>query len=208
MIDTSPNQNRCELNKIKKFVIGKGYNLIGEVIEFGTFTAQSTLNLSTQFPDKKIYTIDHFKGLEVTNKNVPEGSDWIESAFALGNPLYENIHSIPKTIDEVKEKLRGCSNVEMIIEDVHKLTNPSDYGISKISICNIDVDIYEPTVSSLEFLTKCEWSEVFIRFDDWHGGESEYDQHERLAFSEWIEKYKYDYEITHGGYIGGVYVKR
>lgn len=208
MIDTSPNQNRCELNKIKKFVIEKGYNLIGEVIEFGTFTAQSTLNLSTQFPDKKIYTIDHFKGLEVTNKNVPEGSDWIESAFALGNPLYENIHSIPKTIDEVKEKLKGCSNVEMIIEDVHKLTNPSDYGISKISICNIDVDIYEPTVSSLEFLTKCEWSEVFIRFDDWHGGESEYDQHERLAFSEWIEKYKYDYEITHGGYIGGVYVKR
>jgi hypothetical protein len=208
MIDTSPNQNRCELDKIKKFVIGKGYNLIGEVIEFGTFTAQSTLNLSAQFPDKKIYTIDHFKGLEVTNKNVPEGSDWIESAFALGNPLYENIHSIPKTIDEVKEKLRGCSNVEMIIEDVHKLTNPSDYGISKISICNVDVDIYEPTVSALEFLTKCEWSEVFIRFDDWHGGESEYDQHERLAFSEWIEKYKYDYEITHGGYIGGVYVKR
>ena len=208
MIDTSPNQNRCELDKIKNFVIEKGYNLVGEVIEFGTFTAQSTLNLSTQFPDKKIYTIDHFKGLEVTNKNVPEGSDWIESAFALGNPLYENIHSIPKTIDEVKEKLRGCSNVEMIIEDVHKLTNPSDYGISKISICNIDVDIYEPTVSSLEFLTKCEWSEVFIRFDDWHGGESEYDQHERLAFSEWIEKYKYDYEITHGGYIGGVYVKR
>jgi hypothetical protein len=208
MIDTSPNQSRCELDKIKNFVIGKGYNLIGEVIEFGTFTAQSTLNLSTQFPDKKIFTIDHFKGLEVTNKNVPEGSDWIESAFAIGNPLYENIHSIPKTIDEVKEKLRGCSNVKMIIEDVHKLTNPSDYGISKISICNIDVDIYEPTVSALEFLTKCEWSEVFIRFDDWHGGESEYDQHERLAFSEWIEKYKYDYEITHGGYIGGVYVKR
>jgi len=208
MIDTSPNQNRCELDKIKNFVIEKGYNLVGEVIEFGTFTAQSTLNLSAQFPDKKIYTKDHFNGLEVTNKNETEGSDWIESAFAIGNPLYENIHSIPKTIDEVKEKLRGCSNVEMIIEDVHKLTNPSDYGISKISICNIDVDIYEPTVSSLEFLTKCEWSEVFIRFDDWHGGESEYDQHERLAFSEWIEKYKYDYEITHGGYIGGVYVKR
>jgi hypothetical protein len=208
MIDTSPNQNRCELDKIKDFVVRKRYNLIGEVIEFGTFTGRSTLNLSSQFPEKKIYTIDHFKGLEVTNKNVPEGSDWIESAFAIGNPLYENIHSIPKTIDEVKEKLRGCSNVEMIIEDVHKLKNPSDYGISKISICNIDVDIYEPTVSALEFLTKCEWSEVFIRFDDWHGGESEYDQHERLAFSEWIEKYKYYYEITHGGYIGGVYVKR
>jgi len=204
MIDTSPNQNSCELDNIKDFVLSKKYNLIGEVIEFGTFTGRSTLNLSDQFPDKKIYTIDHFKGLEITKKNVPEGSDWIESAFAIGNPLYENIHHIPKTVDEVKKILRARPNVEMIIEDVHKLKNPSDYEISKISICNIDVDIYEPTVSALEFLTKCEWSEVFIRFDDWHGGESEYDQHERLAFSEWIEKYKYDYEITHGGYIGGV----
>ena len=32
MIDTSPNQNRCELDKIKDFVVRKRYNLIGEVI--------------------------------------------------------------------------------------------------------------------------------------------------------------------------------
>jgi hypothetical protein len=53
-----------------------------------------------------------------------------------------------------------------------------------------------------------EWNELFIRFDDWHGHEAEYDQHERLAFQEWIDKYKYEYEITHGGLCGGVYVKR
>ena len=96
----------------------------------------------------------------------------------------------------------------MIISDVHKLTDPKDYNIGKIALVNIDVDIYEPTVSSLEFVTKCEWNEIFIRFDDWHGGEPEYDEHERLAFIEWINKYGYKYEITHGGLIGGVYVKR
>jgi hypothetical protein len=208
MIDTTPNQNRCELEKIKDYIGRGNFKLVGDIVEFGTFTGRSTRNLSSQFPDKKVYTIDHFKGLELTNKNIPKGSDWVESAFAIGNPLYKNIDSIPKTIEEVKERLKDCLNVQMIIEDVHKLKNPSEYGISKISICNIDVDIYEPTVSALEFLTKCEWSEVFIRFDDWHGGEPEYDQHERLAFSEWIQKYKYDYQITHGGYIGGVYVKR
>jgi len=115
---------------------------------------------------------------------------------------------VPKSIDEVRQRFLGHDNIKMIISDVHELTEPSDYGISKVAVCNLDVDIYEPAVSSLEFLSKCEWSEVFIRFDDWHGGEPEYDQHERLAFTEWIEKYKYEYTITHGGYIGGVYVKR
>ena len=208
MINTSPNFNRCETNMVKNVIESYGFNLIGDVVEFGTFTGGSTKTLSNLFPNKTIFTIDHFEGLEKTNKNVPNDSDWIERAFALDNPLYVNNSNVPKSIDEVRQRFEGHNNIKMIISDIHDLTEPSDYGISKISICNLDVDIYEPAVSSLEFLSKCEWSEVFIRFDDWHGGEPEYDQHERLAFTEWIEKYKYEYTITHGGYIGGVYVKR
>ena len=208
MINTNPNNEICDISHIQGIITINKYNLIGDVIEFGTFTGGSTKTLSSVFPDKTIFTIDHFQGLEQTNKNVPSDSDWIERAFALDNPLYVDNHNVPKSINEVKERFRGHDNIKMIISDVHKLTIPSDYGISKIAICNIDVDIYEPTVSALEFLTKCEWSEVFIRFDDWHGGEPEYDQHERLAFTEWIEKYNYKFDITHGGYIGGVYVKR
>ena len=208
MINTNPNNEICEIEVIETTININKYNLIGDVIEFGTFTGGSTKTLSATFTDKKIFTIDHFQGLEQTNKNVPSDSDWIERAFALDNPLYVNNHNVPKSIDEVRQRFENHDNIKMIISDVHKLTIPSDYGISKIAICNIDVDIYEPTVSALEFLTKCEWSEVFIRFDDWHGGEPEYDQHERLAFSEWIEKYNYKFDITHGGHIGGVYVKR
>jgi len=208
MINTSPNFEKCELGLLPNIIKSNGYNLIGDVVEFGTFTGGSTKALSYMFPDKTIFTIDHFEGLEKTKKNVPSGSDWIEKAFALNNPLYINNGNVPKSIDEVRKRFEEHNNIKMIISDVHKLTEPSDYGISKVSICNIDVDIYEPTVSSLEFLTKCEWSEVFIRFDDWHGAEPQYDHHERLAFIEWIEKYKYNFNITHGGYIGGVYVKR
>lgn len=206
MINTNPNQISCEIEQLGKVV--SQYNLIGDVIEFGTFTASSTKSLSTSFPNKTIFTIDHFQGLEPTNKNIPKGSDWIENAFALNNPLYIHNQNVPKSIEQVKERLKNCNNVKMIISNIHNLTNPSDYGINEIAICNLDVDIYEPAVSALEFLTKCKWSEVFIRFDDWHGGESEYDQHERLAFTEWIEKYNYQFIVTHGGYIGGVYVKR
>lgn len=208
MIDTSPNKHNLQVNGIKNFIINKNYNLVGDVVEFGTFTGGSTKTLASEFYNKTIFTIDHFKGLEETKKGVPEGSDWTETAFALDNPLYVDIPNVPKSIDELKKRFEPHPNIRMIIEDVHKLLTPNNYGISKVAICNVDVDIYEPTVSALNFLGLCDWSEVFIRFDDWHGGESNYDNHERLAFIEWIEKNNYKFEITHGGLSGGAYVKR
>ena len=198
----------CDINDIGGFVNGQKYNLVGDVLEFGTFTGGSTKTLSRSFPNKKIYTIDHFQGLEKTNKNIPKNSDWIERAFAIDNPLYTGNPNVPKSIEELKKRFEGHNNIIMIVEDIHKLKKPSDYGIEKIAICNIDVDIYEPTVSALEFLSKCVWNEVFIRFDDWHGGESEYDNHERLAFREWVNKYGYQHKITHNSAMGGAYVKK
>ena len=206
MINTSPNNQMCELYTLKE--LAEKYNTTGDVVEFGTFTGRSTLQLSHLFPDKTVFTIDHFKGLEKTNKNIPSDSDWVEHTFAIGNPLYDDNENVPKSVEELKGRFYGRTNIKMIIQDVHKLELPTYYNIGEVGACNIDVDIYEPTVSALEFLTKCKWNEVVIRFDDWHGGEEEYDQHERLAFVEWIEKYGYEYEVIHGGYCGGVYVKR
>jgi len=208
MINTSPNLSRCDLYQIRNFIEGKKYNLQGDVLEFGTFTGSSTKTLASMFPEKKIFTIDHFQGLEATKKGIPEGIDWEENSFSIYNPIYKDNANVPKSIDELQRRFQPYPNIKMIVEDVHKLREPNFYGISKIAVCNVDVDIYEPTVSSLEFLTKCVWNEVFIRFDDWHGGESKFDLHERLAFTEWIEKYKYNYVITHGGFVGGVFVKR
>jgi hypothetical protein len=205
MINTNPNIDSCTLETLCSVI--QNYNLVGDVLEFGTCTCQSAIQLATSLPEKTIFTIDHFKGLEKTNKPLPFTSDWSEGSFALGawNAIGEDF---PRTIEEAKRKLSTRPNITLILSDIHKLTEPADYNIKKIAICNVDVDIYEPTVSSLEFLTKCEWSKVFIRFDDWHGGESEYDQHERLAFTEWIEKYNYQYEVVYGGLYGGAIIKR
>jgi hypothetical protein len=97
----------------------------------------------------------------------------------------------------------------MIECDIHELKEPEDYGITNtIVACHSDVDIYEPTISGLRFLQKCKWDSVFIRFDDWHGHDPSYDFTERLAFKEWIDKTHYTYEITHGGFWGGVTVDR
>jgi hypothetical protein len=206
MIETNPNMERCDLHVVKEMV--DKYGLQGDIIEFGTFSCESALYVASQFPDRTIYTIDHFEGLEASNQPLPTSSNWTEGQFALGHPDYQAGH-IPKTIDEAIQKLSQRPNIQLIVKDVHKLEHPYQHGIlQKIAFANVDVDIYEPTVSSLKFLAACDWKEIFIRFDDWHGGESEYDFHERLAFKEWIEEHGYEYEITHGGYIGGVFVKR
>ena len=203
-INTNPNSNRCDLHLLPD--IYNTLQLTGDVLEFGTFTGNSSIHLAQTMPNHKIYTIDHFLGLEQTNK--ARVSDWYEGAFALGRPEYMDQNSIPKSVEELKQKISPYKNLQLIESDVHKLEHHDNYGIGQIGLVNIDVDIYEPTVSSLEFLTKCKWERIFIRFDDWHGDEPEFYEHERLAFAEWVTKYGYQYQITHGGYIGGVIVSR
>ena len=114
MINTNPNYETCQISDIKKIIEKKNYNLIGDVIEFGTFTGGSTKTLSSLFPEKTIFTIDHFQGLEKTNKNVPKDSDWIERAFALDNPLYVDNSNVPKSIDELLDKNRTLGGLATI----------------------------------------------------------------------------------------------
>ena len=99
-------------------------------------------------------------------------------------------------------------NITLVVQDIHELNEPSDYGITKISAVHIDVDIYEPTVSSLNFVDKCEWDEIYMRFDDWHGHEPDYDQHERLACKEWIDRNGYGVNVMRNGLHGELIVTR
>ena len=137
MINTSPNNSVCDIHNLQNITRNTNYNLVGDVIEFGTFTGGSTKTLSKMYPQKTIFTIDHFQGLEKTNKNIPQHSGWTEKAFSLDNPLYEHNSDVPKSVEELLERFKGHDNIKLIISDVHKLTVPSDYGISKIAVCNI-----------------------------------------------------------------------
>ena len=126
---------------------------------------------------------------------MPFGSGWVEGEFAY-------------PAAETRARLTKLGNVVVIEEDILALREPSRYGIGEVAVCHVDVDLYEPAAVALEFLSRCAWAEVFVRFDDWHGGEPEYDQHERLAFSEWVERYGYGYEVVYGGMAGGALVRR
>ena len=106
------------------------------------------------------------------------------------------------------DDLSQFDNISLIVEDIHDLTEPKDYEIKKICAVHIDVDIYEPTVSALNFVDQCEWKKIYMRFDDWHGHEPDYDQHERLACKEWLDKNNYKYELLRNGLHGEMIVTR
>jgi hypothetical protein len=200
-----PNWKNTEVCSIEKFAQKIKDLEEGDIIEFGVASAQTTIEIAKNNPDRKLFAFDHFLGLEVSQKPIPSHSGWHEGAFRVGDPDYPHI---PDTIEGVVKKLEIYPNVKLFVEDVHELKEPSDYGIGKIVAVNVDVDIYEPTVSSLKFLDKCEWDKLYIRFDDWHGHDPQFDNHERLATKEWLDKTGYKFDIPENGHVGGMIVWR
>ena len=175
----------------------------GDILEFGVCSGGTIVPIAQANPERSVFGFDHFEGLEKTSQPTPDYSGWESGSFRVGDPKYV---WIPQTIGDVIQKCSVAPNITLIVEDVHKLKEPSSYGISKIAAVHIDLDIYEPTVSALKFIDKCEWDDIYFRFDDWHGHEPDYDYHERKAFKEWLDLHGYKYEIYEDGLNGGAKV--
>ncbi len=177
-------------------------NTKGDVLEFGVACAGTIRDIAPINGTKTVYGFDHFKGLEQTKQETPDYAGWYKGAFRLEGSEYR------QTYERVVEDCAQFPNITLIVKDIHELREPSAYGIAKISAVHIDVDIYEPTVSSLNFVDKCEWDEIYMRFDDWHGHEPDYDQHERLACKEWVDRNGYSVEVMRNGLHGELIVSR
>ena len=177
-------------------------NTKGDILEFGVACAGTIRDIAPINHEKGVYGFDHFKGLEQTQQSTPDYAGWHKGAFKLEGDEYK------QTYREVVEDCSEFPNITLIVKDVHELEDPSAYGITTISAVHIDVDIYEPTVSSLKFVDKCEWDEIYMRFDDWHGHEPDYDAHERQACREWIDKNGYDVKVLRNGLHGELIVSR
>ncbi len=169
----------------------------GDILEFGVCSGVSTCEIAQAATQRRVIGFDHFQGLEQTKKSHYHPT-WNEGAFRVGS--YES----------VLDRTSRFSNIHLVIEDIHKLKDPISYGIRDIVAVHIDVDIYEPTVSSLNFIEKCRWNQLLIRFDDWHGHKSEhgFDMHERLACKEWLVRNNYHFSIPYNGHSGCVIVSR
>lgn len=141
---------------IKQFVneINTNPQFIGDILEFGTGSGSSTAKIASAFNRGKIFTYDGFVGLPKTNKVIPAGTNWGEGNYNFSE-------------ESTRNTLRNFQNITVEKCMMDNLKTPKEYGITKISGVNIDLDLYEGTLDALYFMDKCEWSNVLIRFDDW-----------------------------------------
>ena len=166
----------------------KNQNLKGDILEFGTGGGVSTQRIAGQYSGGKIHTFDGFVGLPKTNKVIPKGTGWYEGELMFSE-------------SETRDRLKYHSNVIVTKCMTWELKEPSEYNINKIAAVNMDLDLYEGTVDALNFMDKCVWDEILVRFDDWGYYEGtdqikeEVDEHERAAFFEYVKDkgYKYDF---------------
>lgn len=170
---------------------------IGQVIEFGTATGDSTeqINILLQ-QTRKITTIDGFIGLPKTNKPLPQGANWEE-----GNINYD--------VSVATNRLEKYNNITIIKSLTSDLKHPNHYEISKVAGVNIDTDLYEGAFEGLKFIDKCDWKQIIVRFDDWgalpHLIEEEIAQHEQAAFYDFIKETKYDFKFLNNCNDGSPY---
>ena len=121
-----------------------------DILEFGTGGARSTKIIAELTNEKKIITFDGFVGLPKTEKGIPKGTGWDE-----GNLKFDYENAVTMLAKHEKVKVHKCMSWE--------LTNPSDYGINKVSSVNFDFDLYEGTLDALRFVQKCEWNKIIFR---------------------------------------------
>lgn len=171
------------------FELMRNKNFVGQIVEFGTATGDSTEKMNAIFEgQKKITTFDGFVGFPKTNKVVPKNSGWFE-----GNCYFNE--------DIAKNRFKYNSNIHVVKCLTSELKDPSYYGISQVAGVNMDLDLYEGTLDGLNFIDKCDWNCLLVRFDDWgalvqnNQIPEEFAEHEQAAFYDFINKTKYKYKF-------------
>jgi O-methyltransferase len=154
----------------------------GDYTEFGVYEGRASREaykaaMRNGFSNIQFYVFDSFAGLpEVTG--VDAGAVFHEGQFACSRADYEkNLR---------KDKI-NLSKFE-IIEGYFDQTLPGYRNASQVAIAWIDCDLYESTVTVLDFLTDRMVNGSLIIFDDWFCFEGGSSKGEQLACKEWLEK--------------------
>ena len=133
-------------------------NIKGDIIELGIHKGNTSLLIKKILDiykiKKKIYLLDHFKGLIHYTKNDPKKSR-----------KYKNKFKSPKKNIEEFLKFFNFKNVFFLNKDATTLTQNSFKG-KKFCLAYFDMDLYEPTISALYAIDKSMVKGGLIVFDE------------------------------------------
>lgn len=160
-------------------------NIKGDIIEFGSYDGNNFFLLKKLLDlkkiKKKIYTVDHSKGLK----------DFSEIEFAIKKKKL-NMYKKPNANKLIKDLIKffKFDNAYFINKDVMKIRK-NFFNKKKFSLVILDLDLYKPTMKILEIIEKHISKNALLVFDQantavWKG--------EKLAVNNFLKKYK-NYKI-------------
>jgi len=174
--------------------------LTGDYLEFGVYKGESFC-ASYYFSklivrnDMLFYAFDSFEGLP----KVKEESRFYEGQYCISKEGFKDI------LKKRKVNLWYVGIVGGWFKDLHIKRN---VGINKASFIYIDCDLYESTVSVLEYVTPYIQNGTLIAFDDWNMFKGNKNKGEKRAFLEWLRKHKNitAVEFLRFGYHGNSFI--
>lgn len=124
------------------------YDLVGDIVELGTFEGASAFALARSNPDKRLFACDLFGGNPYPDRNE-----------------FAHLAIDDKAFEEVVKKTSFFPNI-ILVRGMHEVTVPL-LPVEKISFLHMDSDHYESHKIGLEILGPKVVSGGIIAFHDW-----------------------------------------
>ena len=131
--------------------------------------------------DSRYFGFDSFEGIpEIKGKD-------IGGAFAKG----DYAASRSKVTEYLKRQEIDLTRVQLVegwYEDTCTEETRTKFGLEKARVIHIDCDLYESTVTALNFITPLVQTGTIIMFDDYFHFHGDRRKGEACAFREWLER--------------------
>ncbi len=162
--------------------------LEGGYFEFGSHLGKSMISayhLSKRFmPNIIFYAFDSFEGLPEENsmKDESKFQQFKSGEFTSTEERFRsNLKKSGVNMSRV-HTFKGWYRDVLNKETMVKIKD------TKAAVVNIDCDLYESTVTALDFLVPYLQDGTLILFDDWFTYRGDPDRGEQKAFKEWLER--------------------
>lgn len=166
--------------------------LNGGYVEFGTWFGRSfnrNMLLFKELFDGDFYAFDSFGGLPKArpDEELYSAHDFVEGRYFCNEASFRAISNFTFSEADLDKRIEVVKGFYSDTLDGHTL---SDYGIKErsISFCVVDCDLYDATVSVLDFITPALEDGAIIYFDDYRLSRAARKASEYHAVAEWLKR--------------------
>lgn len=184
VFDSIPDYKPIGLNYSGMFWLASQYMRTisehGSYCEFGVFDGM-TFSLAYQMFKHQcgcFYAFDSFQGIG--------GAMETETTHFKDGDYYANVETFRYNMKFIGADTSRITATKGFFDHTLVGKMPADYGIEKISIAHIDVDVYEPALQALEFISSALVQGSLLLFDDYDQLGASNEKGERRAVREWL----------------------